>query len=222
MVMETAGPRTRAAARRGAHATREEQRKRRPVRRWQRRRWAGVRRGRHWRCCGREACVSSPSPSAVGRGSSRRRPAGVIRTLAGQEGGGAWRGDICTESLGSRWRMGRRVFQTRERSGQRLRHGMDGRALRRPCLVLCWDLCSPGGTLGAPLYGLLGNSIPSFVLNPKGDQGCFRRNRDGVQAAARWWGRFCSCMGMLRWLTLWYRPTGVLTVAGVGVLGETS
>ncbi|XP_040312510.1 cytosolic endo-beta-N-acetylglucosaminidase isoform X3 [Herpailurus yagouaroundi] len=36
--METAGPRTRAAARLGAHATREEQRKRRPVRRWQRRR----------------------------------------------------------------------------------------------------------------------------------------------------------------------------------------
>nr|XP_060501184.1 cytosolic endo-beta-N-acetylglucosaminidase isoform X2 [Panthera onca] len=36
--METARPRTRAAARLGAHATREEQRKRRPVRRWQRRR----------------------------------------------------------------------------------------------------------------------------------------------------------------------------------------
>uniref|UniRef100_A0A8C9JFA1 Endo-beta-N-acetylglucosaminidase n=1 Tax=Panthera tigris altaica TaxID=74533 RepID=A0A8C9JFA1_PANTA len=31
------------------------------------------------------------------------------------------------ESLGSRWRMGRRVFQTREPSGQRLRHGRDGR-----------------------------------------------------------------------------------------------
>ncbi|XP_043441671.1 cytosolic endo-beta-N-acetylglucosaminidase isoform X3 [Prionailurus bengalensis] len=36
--MEAAGPRTRAAARLGAHATREEQRKRRPVRGWQRRR----------------------------------------------------------------------------------------------------------------------------------------------------------------------------------------